>query len=92
MTLLVILGVAVGLLTATPVLFVLHQAASTNRPSMAAGLGSILASFFGIQLVILAVHVADATVTLPFGAAAAISFLVVTTIAGLVAWRRAPRG
>ena len=92
MTLLVILGVAVGLLAATPVLFVLYEAASKNAPSMAAGLGSILASFFGIQLATLAVHMADTTATLPFGVAAAISFMVVATVAGIVAWRRAPRG
>ena len=38
MTLLVILGVAVGLLAATPVLFVLHQAASTKDLLVHSGL------------------------------------------------------
>ena len=90
MTLWIFLGVAVGLLAATPVLFVLYQAASKNRPSMAAGLGSVLASFFGIQLVVLAVHLANPTATLPFGGAAALSFLAFVTVAGLVSRRRSP--
>lgn len=92
MALLVVLGVAVGFLAATPVLYVLRRAARGDKPSMAAGLGSILASFFGIQLVILAVYLAEPTATLPFGGAAVFSFLIVVTAAGLVAWSRAPRG
>lgn len=88
MALLVILGVAVGLLAATPVLFVLYQAVRNGNPSIAAGLGAILASFFGIQLAVLAVHLTNPTATLPFGGAAALSFLIVVTVAGLVSWRR----
>jgi protein-S-isoprenylcysteine O-methyltransferase Ste14 len=90
MALLVVLGVAVGFLAATPVLFALHQAVQKDNPSIAAGLGAILASFFGIQLVVLAVHLANPTATLPFGGAAALSFLIVVTVAGLISWRRSP--
>jgi hypothetical protein len=92
MALLVVLGVAVGFLAATPVLYVLYRAARGDRPSIAAGLGSILASFFGIQLVILAVYLAEPTAILPFGGAASFSFLIVVTVAGLVTWFKAPRG
>lgn len=86
----VALGVAAGLLAATPVLYVLHRVARGDKPSMAAGLGSILSSFFGIQLLTLAVHLARSAATLPFGGAAALSFLVFVTVAGLLAWRKAP--
>jgi hypothetical protein len=87
----VILGVAAGVLAATPVLFTLHRAARGDKPSLAAGLGSILASFFGIQLLVLAVYLGDSTAVLPFGGSAALSFLAVSTVAGLVAWQRNPR-
>lgn len=88
---LVVLGVAAGFLAATPVLFALHQAAGRGNPSVAAGLGGILASFFGIQLAILAVHLANPAATLPFGGAATLSFLAIVTVAGLASWPRSPR-
>lgn len=90
MALWVVLGVAAGLLAATPVLFVLYRVARGDKPSMAAGLGSILASFFGIQLLTLTVHLANSDATLPFGGAAALSFLAFSTLAGLLTWRKAP--
>ena len=91
MVLSVALGVVAGLLAATPVLFSLYRAARAGRPSMAAGLGSILASFFGIQLAILAVHLVRPAATLPFGAAAALSLLVAVSAMGLALWAKGPR-
>lgn len=83
----VLLGLCVGVASATPLLFALRE---TSREDTRMGMGTLLACallpFLVLQVLMLAMWLAWPGVVPGFGVGAALSFLVVVTAGVLRTW------
>lgn len=83
-----LLGVAAGVLAATPLFVLLHAIARGRRlPPLGVVVAAAVVPFVALLLVTFRLRFAGPEGVMPFGVASALTYLSVVTVAGLVSWR-----
>ena len=83
-----LLGVAAGVLAATPLCVLLHAIARGRRlPPLGVVVAAAVVPFAALLLAIFRLRFAQPEGVMPFGVASALAHLAVVTAAGLVPWR-----